>query len=77
MYALRLEDSLDQQIYDEGIALERRFSNHSSTDGLYFNTDDLTCPVIPINKEYNFDARNQLYCCSRARASPQLYPKPV
>lgn len=50
MYALRLEDALDQQIYDEGIALERHFFNHSSTDGLYFNTDDLTCPVITINK---------------------------
>ena len=59
MYPLRLEDILDQQIYDEGIYLEEYFDLPDCQDGAYYDAIDMPYPIIVINKNlFGTYARN-------------------
>lgn len=51
MLALSLDELLDQQIYDEGIALEEIPFTKTEADGLYYNSACLAHPVIIVNKD--------------------------
>ena len=50
MYLLRMEDALDQHIYNEGIYLDDNFEMPAFEDGIYYNADDMPYPIIAINK---------------------------
>jgi len=46
---LTLEESLDQEIHDKGIAIERRNIRQYGLDGLYYASPDIRRPVITID----------------------------
>jgi len=45
---LRLEEILDQEIYDEGIYLEEDVKMPGVQDGIYYSADDMPYPIIAI-----------------------------
>ncbi|MEA5003812.1 MAG: hypothetical protein VB081_09970 [Christensenella sp.] len=49
MLPLRLDDVLDQQIYNEGVYLEEHVYMPGVQDGMYYSADDMPYPIIAIN----------------------------